>query len=503
MSVVILLVITFVHTDCRNLDTFYLCSTCFPEAAKMSKCEPSQCRVDQVMKEMVLSCEGLAAPPSSMLRCRFKTGESVPAQYDPESKSISCACLPTNGALAGDFDVVDEHGDPVMAVGDDTPLLYRCESIDSRDRDRDMKSLEQQGAADDSDNFDASKVFKELSFIDRWLAVWIIAAMAIGVILGVFVPGISESIDVVKVDQVSLPVALGLWLMMYPVLCKVRYEVLGGLFKQRQFLGQVGMSLVLNWVIGPALMTGLAWATLPDLPLYRNGVIMVGLARCIAMVLIWNQLAKGNPEYCALLVAVNSVLQILLYAPLAVFYLKVISQQYTGDGELSISFWDVARSVMIFLGAPLVAGIITRYGLIHAIGLKKYEEKFLPVIGPFALVALIYTIIILFAMQGKEVVDNLGDVARVAVPMVFYFSIMWCGTLYLCRVFICDYPTSVTQSFTASSNNFELAIAVCVGAFGIQSKEALAATVGPLIEVPVLLALVYVALYIRKKLKWK
>lgn len=455
--------------------------------------------------ELVVSCEGLSVNTSSQLHCRFKNGTVVPATYDAESRSISCACPKALKDGGVGFDVVNyvgsEEEEPMLRDSSSSHLQYRPASGNDT-----FQSLEQDRSKDVDDmneELSVAKVMKGLSFIDRYLAVWIIAAMVLGVLLGVFVPNIQDSLDVVQIDKVSLPVALGLWIMMYPVLCKVRYEVLGGLFKNRAFWGQLGFSLVLNWVVGPALMTALSWATLPDLDAYRNGVIIVGIARCIAMVLIWNQLAHGHPEYCAILVAVNSVLQILLFAPLSVFYLQVVSRQYMGTGEYDINFWDVARSVLIYLGAPLGAAIITRYTLFYAIGEKKYYEKFIPVIGPFALVALLYTIIILFALQGKNVVDDLGNVARVAIPLLLYFSIMWTVTMWLSRVQNFQYSHAVTQSFTASSNNFELAIAVAVGAFGIDSKEALAATVGPLIEVPVLLALVYVALYIRKRIKWQ
>ena len=309
------------------------------------------------------------------------------------------------------------------------------------------------------------------------------------------------------------------------------------------------MSLVLNWVIGPAMMTGLAWATLPDLEGYRwvffvrsvtkygywwpscpcsnddavqlltmygmcskpncdncrvfscrTGVILVGIARCIAMVLIWNQLARGSPEYCAVLVAINSVLQIILYAPLALFYLKVVSRS---AGDYTFGFWQVARSVLIFLGAPLAAGVITRYGVIAIKGRTWLEKKFLPRFGPVALVALVYTVLVLFALQGERVIHNLGDVVRVAVPLVLYFGVMWVGTVLVARRFGSSYEQAVTQSFTASSNNFELAIAIAVGTFGVKSEAALAATVGPLVEVPVLLGLVYVALWLSHRLKWQ
>lgn len=345
-------------------------------------------------------------------------------------------------------------------------------------------------------------IVMSLGFLDRLLPVWIIGAMILGVVLGYFTD-IGIVLDTVKIDTVSLPIAIGLWMMMWPVLCKVRYELFWSLLHERGVWQQMVMSLVLNWLVGPMLMTGLAWATLPDLPGYRAGVIMVGLARCIAMVLIWNQLARGNPEYCAILVAVNSVMQIVLYSPLALFYLQVVSRQYLGGGQgLHISFWKVCRSVLIFLGAPLLAGIVTRYSVIALFGKQRFD-KFMTYFGPVALLALVYTIIVLFGLQGHRVIQEIGNVFRVAVPMLLYFTIMWIGTVSIAWRGGSKYDTAVTQAFTASSNNFELAIAIAIGTFGIDSQEALAATVGPLIEVPVLLALVYVALWLKKKFKWE
>lgn len=342
-----------------------------------------------------------------------------------------------------------------------------------------------------------TNVFKKLSLLDQFLSLWIILAMVIGVLLGYFTD-ISNALDTVKIDTVSLPIAIGLWLMMWPVLCKVRYELLWEILHQKEMWTQIGISLLLNWIVGPLLMTMFAWLTLFDLDGYRNGLILVGLARCIAMVLIWNQLAEGNAEFCAILVAINSIMQTVLYAPLAVFYLNIVS----GQDEFTVNFWDVCRSVLIFLGIPLIAGILTRYTVILKKGRAWLDEKFLPAIGPIALAALIFTILVLFALQGYEVIHNIGDVFRVSVPMFLYFGLMWVGTLCLVRRTGADYEQAVTQAFTAASNNFELAIAIAVGTFGIKSQEALAATVGPLIEVPVLLALVYVALWLRDRLSW-
>ena len=250
-------------------------------------------------------------------------------------------------------------------------------------------------------------------------------------------------------------------------------------------------------------MLGIAWATLPDLDHYRNGVIMVGLARCIAMVLIWNQLARGDPEYCAILVAINSVLQIILYAPLALLFLVVISRQYTGEGEsFSLNYWDVCRSVFLFLGVPLVAAVLTRFVLLAIAGHEWFERRFVPIISPVALIALLWTVFAIFAIQGHNIIENIGSVCRVAVPMVIYFIVMFSTSLALCRWFEFGYEKAITQAFTASSNNFELAIAVAAGTFGVDSPEALAATIGPLVEVPVLLALVYVALWLKPRLAW-
>jgi arsenite transporter len=248
-------------------------------------------------------------------------------------------------------------------------------------------------------------------------------------------------------------------------------------------------------------MLAVAWMCLPDRPLYRNGVIVVGLARCIAMVLIWNQLAQGDPEYCAILVSMNSVLQIILYAPLAIFFLVVISHQYQGGG-FNLSFLDVFESVLLFLGVPLVAALLTRLAIIQTAGRVWMEAKFNPIISPVALIALLWTIFAIFCIQGRNIVDNIGDVIRVAVPMLVYFIIMFFGSLFVCRKLGFGYEKSVTQAFTASSNNFELAIAVSAATFGVNSPEALAATIGPLVEVPALLALVYVALWLQPRLSW-
>eukprot|EP00882_Tetradesmus_deserticola_P009676 GHRQ01010217.1.p1 GENE.GHRQ01010217.1~~GHRQ01010217.1.p1 ORF type:complete len:395 (+),score=129.49 GHRQ01010217.1:645-1829(+) len=347
------------------------------------------------------------------------------------------------------------------------------------------------GAESAADSSNGRGVMSGLSWLDRLLPVWIVAAMVLGVLLGSLAPQVRSGLAVLHIGNVSLPIALGLWLMMWPVLTKVRYELLGTLLTSRGALKQFGVSFALNWVLGPALMTGLAWACLPDLPGFRNGVIMVGLARCIAMVLIWNEMARGSPELCAVMVAFNSVLQIVLYAPLSLFYLQVVS----GGAAMHVGFWPVAKSVLLFLGVPLVAGIILRYGLIAVKSKDWLDKKFMPWFGPCALLGLLYTIVVMFASQN--ILSQIGNVARVAVPMLIYFMVMFFASFalsYWCKM---SYEFSVTQAFTAASNNFELAIAVAVGVFGISSQEALAATVGPLIEVPVLLGLVYAALWFK------
>lgn len=319
--------------------------------------------------------------------------------------------------------------------------------------------------------------------------------MVLAVIIGYYVKGIKKSFQVAEITSVSLPICIGLWVMMYPVLCKVRYELIGNMLKSREMGRNLLLSVVMNWFIGPALMTGLAWATMPDLPGYRAGVILVGIARCIAMVLIWNELAQGDSQLCAVLVAVNSVLQIIFFTPVTLFYLKVVSEGHT----LHVNWWDVAKSVLLFLGVPLVAGVITRFSLRNIFGKQWYQVKFIPFIGPWALIGLLYTIFVMFSIQAHQIISNIGEVFRVAVPLILYFGIVFFSSFTFCRFLKIPYPQSVTQSFTASSNNFELAIAVAVGSFGIDSEEALAATIGPLIEVPVLLLLVHVILALRRR----
>ncbi len=338
-------------------------------------------------------------------------------------------------------------------------------------------------------------VLQRLSLLDRFLPVWIGAAMVLGIGLGHALPGLNETLDRIKVESVSLPIALGLLLMMYPVLAKVRYGSVGHVAADRRMLGT---SLVLNWVVGPALMFTLAWVFLPDLPEYRTGLIIVGLARCIAMVLIWNDLACGDREAAVVLVALNSLFQILAYSLLGYFYLEVLPGWLGLDqAAIHVSMWQIARAVLIFLGVPLVAGYLSRLWGEARRGRVWYEETFLPRIGPVALWGLLFTVVILFALQGDKITHKPLDVARIAVPLVAYFAIMWTSAFALSMRLRFGYARAVSVAFTAAGNNFELAIAVAISVFGVTSGQALAGVVGPLIEVPVLVGLVYVALWAR------
>jgi len=341
-----------------------------------------------------------------------------------------------------------------------------------------------------------SNVLERLSLLDRFLPLWIFAAMALGIVLGAIMPGIKEMFNALSIGTVSLPIAIGLLWMMYPVLAKVKYEELG---KVARAWEQFGVSLILNWLIGPIIMFALAWIFLPDLPHFRTGLIIVGLARCIAMVLIWNMLAGGDSEYCAVLVALNSVFQIVMYSPLAYFFLAVVPSWFGVQGAVvNVSMLDIAKSVLIFLGIPLAAGILTRFYFLRTRGKEWYETKLMPRLGPTALIGLLFTIVVMFSMQGDKILAAPLDVLRVAIPLLIYFIIMFFVSfgLSLWRKF--PYELAATQSFTAASNNFELAIAVAIGTFTIASQEALAAVIGPLIEVPVLIGLVYVSLWIRQ-----
>ncbi|MCC6315042.1 MAG: ACR3 family arsenite efflux transporter [Thermomicrobiales bacterium] len=337
-----------------------------------------------------------------------------------------------------------------------------------------------------------------LGFIDRFLPLWILAAMALGILLGRLFPEIGPVLDRVKIAGVSLPIAFGLLWMMYPVLAKVRYESLGRLRIQGDLFR---LSLALNWVVGPLLMFGLAWLFLPDQPAYRNGLILIGLARCIAMVLIWNMLACGDGDVAAVLVALNSVFQIVFYSVLGWLFLTAIPGWIGVESTtLDVSMWDIARNVLIFLGVPLAAGALTRLILVPRKGRDWYDNRLMPRLGPTALLGLLYTIVLMFSMQGERILAAPFDVLRIAAPLVIYFLIMFMLAFVLSWRRGLAYPETAAVSFTAAGNNFELAIAVAVGTFGIASGEALAGVVGPLIEVPVLLALVYVSLWLGRRL---
>ena len=335
-----------------------------------------------------------------------------------------------------------------------------------------------------------------LSGPDRWLPLWILLAMAAGLLLGQQVPGLSTALDGLQVAGVSLPIAVGLLVMMYPVLAKVRYTQTGAVLRDRKLMVT---SLILNWVLSPALMFALAWIFLPDLPDYRTGLIIVGLARCIAMVMIWNDLACGDREAAAVLVALNSVFQVVAFGALGWFYLQVLPG-WLGLSVTSAEFslTAITVSVLVFLGIPLLAGALSRVAGERIRGRDWYEGTFLPRIGPWALYGLLFTIAVLFALQGTQVIARPLDVARIAVPLVVYFLVVFAAGMLLGRILDLGYARTATLAFTAAGNNFELAIAVAVGTFGVTSGQALAGVVGPLIEVPILVALVYAALWARR-----
>jgi ACR3 family arsenite transporter len=343
----------------------------------------------------------------------------------------------------------------------------------------------------------APPVVARLSVLDRFLPAWIGAAMALGIGLGRLLPDLNTWLNKVAIHGTSLPIAVGLLLMMYPVLAKVRYREITRIAADRRMLAA---SLILNWVIGPAVMFALAWALLPDQPAYRTGVILVGLARCIAMVLIWTDLADGDREMAAILVALNAVFQVLGYAALGVFYLNVLPRWLGLDSEsLSVSMGTIATTVAVFLGIPLVAGYLTRTLGERAHGQDWYEQHILPRIAPIALYGLLFTVVILFALQGRKITSEPLDVARIALPLLGYFAVMWFGGFAVGRRLHLSYGRTTALAFSAASNDFELAIAVAIGVFGVTSGQALAGVVGPLIEVPVLLALVYLALWVRRR----
>ncbi|MEE6177131.1 ACR3 family arsenite efflux transporter [Mycobacterium sp. 050134] len=330
---------------------------------------------------------------------------------------------------------------------------------------------------------------------DRFLPVWIGVAMAGGLLLGRLVPRLGSALSAVEVQGISLPIAVGLLVMMYPVLAKVRYDRLDEVATDRRLMVS---SLLLNWVVGPAVMFALAWLFLPDLPEYRTGLIIVGLARCIAMVIIWNDLACGDREAAAVLVALNSLFQVVMFAALGWFYLSVLPG-WLGlpRAGIEVSPWQIAKSVLVFLGIPLLAGFLSRRLGERVKGRAWYESTFLPRIGPWALYGLLFTIVILFALQGRQITSRPVDVARIAVPLLAYFAIMWAGGYALGYALRLGYARTTTLAFTAAGNNFELAIAVAIATYGVTSGQALAGVVGPLIEVPVLLGLVYLALSLR------
>ncbi|MCP2178561.1 ACR3 family arsenite efflux transporter [Williamsia maris] len=348
-----------------------------------------------------------------------------------------------------------------------------------------------------TDSRDGSAVVGRLSTLDRFLPVWIGVAMVVGLLLGRAVPGLDDALSTISVDGVSLPIAIGLLIMMYPVLAKVRYDRLDAVTGDRKLL--LG-SLALNWVLGPALMFALAWLFLPDLPEYRTGLIIVGLARCIAMVIIWNDLACGDREAAAVLVAINSVFQVVMFAVLGWFYLSVLPGWLgLAQTEISTSPWQIAKSVLIFLGIPLVAGFASRFLGERARGRDWYETTFVPRIGPWALYGLLFTIVVLFALQGDQITSRPLDVVRIALPLLVYFAVMWGGGYAFGAAMGLGYERTTTLAFTAAGNNFELAIAVAIATYGATSGQALAGVVGPLIEVPVLVGLVYVSLALRRR----
>ncbi|MEJ7781191.1 MAG: ACR3 family arsenite efflux transporter [Solirubrobacteraceae bacterium] len=340
-------------------------------------------------------------------------------------------------------------------------------------------------------------VVGRLSTLDRYLPLWIALAMAAGLGLGTLVPGLDDALDALTIGTVSLPIALGLLAMMYPVLAKVRYEEMGRLTGERRLMGA---SLALNWVFGPLLMFALAWLFLADQPEFRTGLIIVGLARCIAMVLIWSDLARADNQATALLVAINSLFQIVAYSLLGWLYLTGLPALLGLDTQgFEVSLWEVARTVLIFLGIPLLAGYLTRREGIRRRGEQWYTERFLPRIGPVALYGLLFTIVMLFALQGEAITGAPLDVVLIAIPLLVYFLVMFFASFALGRAMGLGYPRTATLAFTAASNNFELAIAVAVGVFGATSGQALAGVVGPLVEVPVLVGLVYVALWLGRR----